>query len=55
MGRLFWKTFLLITLVQMITVLVVGISITLHHDAERHVRADGSSDPRLDPYRLRVQ
>jgi len=36
MGRLFWKIFLLITLVQMVSVLAVGAAIGLHGGFEHH-------------------
>jgi signal transduction histidine kinase len=36
MGRLFWKIFALITLVQMVSVLAVGIAIGMHGGFEHH-------------------
>jgi signal transduction histidine kinase len=48
MGRLFWKIFLLITLVQMISVLAVGVAIGLHGGFERHGPEYRSPGPPMD-------
>jgi signal transduction histidine kinase len=48
MGRLFWKIFLLITLVQMVSVVAVGVTIALDHDLDHHAArppADGPPPP----------